>query len=514
MSNENMNTKLDPTPTDESALEFAQDLSDLNFEFQSSAPGNKASESANTSADSEPPEEEAGPSIDDFQLVSGTQTTPVEQSKGWYAKVLGQQLGPFPFSQLVQMVLDQEIGCKAMLRHGAQGEWIRAGEIEGLFPEEEGPAATAASAPLVSADDADDDDFVLKNDDEFAVQMQELDEVLDSKPKAGKVAFQAFGGEINRVAGRRPTPNTQESAKQTDPDAEAAKAPAASAPNVPEKKTPAKSARPKMTKEEREEARRKEIANRLNAWLDDKVKTPDPPAEVEESEAESPAVAAAAPVAPAAYTPPAHSGYDSPGMGGASGYSPATAPATRPTFTPPKPQFKKSSSGGGNPLAGLGSLFKGISMPDSSGMNTKALLAVGAVALVFALMYIPSLVGGTNDMAIYKRLREIYTEIEMARSMDASKMSQLNAHIPEVKAIAEKLEKAGAGAAKPIKQNLFWAARNCLVPLLERPSTELSSWDERFENHMVTAGRLLGDSSVPPPPPPGTDYPEDESSDE
>lgn len=163
-------------------------------------------------------------------------------------------------------------------------------------------------------------------------------------------------------------------------------------------------------------------------------------------------------------------------------------------------------------MAGLGSLFKGISMPDSSAMNPKVLGAIGAVALVFVLMYIPSLLGGTNDMAIYKRLREIYTEIEMARSMDASKMSQLNSHIPEVKAIAEKLEKAGAGASKPAKQNLFWAARNCLVPLLERPSTERTSWDERFENHMVTAGRLLGDSSVPPPPPPGPDYPEDEGS--
>lgn len=82
--------------------------------------------------------------------------------------------------------------------------------------------------------------------------------------------------------------------------------------------------------------------------------------------------------------------------------------------------------------------------------------------------------------------------------------------VSEIREIATKLEKDGAGAAKPAKQQLFWASRNCLAPLIEQPSKEPGPLDQRFQSHMTLAGRLLGDPTVPPPPPPSEDSDDDD----
>ncbi|MCA8984068.1 MAG: DUF4339 domain-containing protein [Planctomycetaceae bacterium] len=472
----NIKSKMDFSPTmdDGSDLEFAHDLSELDIDFDSGSGSRLRQESA--------PET---PSIDDFELVSENTyaSKHAKHHEGWYAQVMNQEIGPFPFAQLVQMVVDQEIGCNALLRHGRTGDWIRAGDIEGLFSEPEQQSAEAA----------DDGDFELR--------MQDLDEVLEFKKGAGPVAFQAVGGEINRVSSTHPRPASSV-APTTPPVTEHSATPAGAklAEAEPVAAQPAK----KQSPEEKAAARKLEIAARLNAWLDDKVQTPESPAD----EQESPAIpAAAAAVIPAVPREPA--GYGSP----SGGYGGAQTVSSPPAFGKPSPQaaptFKKVSRGGSNPLSGLGGLFGKISLPEASSFDPKLLIVLGVIALVFGLMYLPGLVSGVNDMAVYNRLNEIYTLVEQARAQDMGKFAALTPLVPEIKEIATKLEKDGAGAAKPAKQQLFWASRNCLAPLIEQPSKEPGPLDQRFKSHMTLAGRLLGDPTVPPPPPPSENSDDD-----
>jgi len=451
-------------------MEIVNDFNDLNLEIVNER-------------DARRPEDD-GPSIDDFEFADSSPVTPkrARPRDEWYTKVLGQELGPFPFERLIEMVSDQEIGPDDYLRHGSDSPWIAAREIDGLIPEQ--------------FDSVDDDDFELGPQTAFS------EDNPQPSPANGPVGFQAFGGQINRAQNVRPrsTPPTapvpDEQVSEPAPVEEAAVQPAAA-------ETPPE-APPKPTKEEREAARKAEIAAKLNSWLADKVQTDDPiPVEENDEEAladetaDTPAAGAnpyGGPSAGSPYGGPmAGSPYGGPGAG--SPYGGASPHAPR---VPPK--IKKTKSGGGGSMfSGLGSMFSGMSMPDSSSINPKVFVGLGAAVLVFGLMYLPGMLGGTNDQAIYDRFKAIYSQIENARANDPGQFSAMRETlVPEVKQTVDELEAAGAGADEPLKQQLFWAGRNCLVPLLENPGNGESPYDERFMNHINTAGRMLGDPNVPP----------------
>ncbi|WP_237226310.1 DUF4339 domain-containing protein [Rubinisphaera sp. JC750] len=470
--------KVNPDNSDD--MEIVNDFSDLDLEIVSNTAPPQAADD--------------GPSIDDFQFESSTPATPAKRERPrdeWYTRVLGQELGPFPFEQLIEMVIDKEIGPDDYLRHGKDSPWIAAGEIDGLIPEE-----------VESVDEDDDDD-----DFELGPQTQVDDDLPQPKAASGPVSFQAYGGQINRAQDARP--RTTPPAAPPVVNAQAADASAAAP--APQAEPAAAEAAPeaprKPSKEEREAARKAEVAARLNNWLADKVEADDPiPVEENDEEAfsghEPPGAGAAAAGGNPYGGPAAGNPYGGPAAGSPYGGSPyggspygGGAAGNRAA-----PVIKKSKGGGGGSMfSGLGSLFSSISMPDASSVNPKALVALGAIGLVFGLMYLPGLLGGTNDQAIYERFKAIYSQIENGRANDPGALSSTKqALIDEVKQTVDDLEKAGAGADKPIKQQLFWAGRNCLLPLLQNPGTGDSTYDERFKNHVNTAGRMLGDPSVPP----------------
>ena len=60
---------------------------------------------------------------------------------GWYYKVMGQEVGPLPASQLRELAASGFLTPEVPVRQGVEGEWLPAGEVQGLFGEA-GRAAT------------------------------------------------------------------------------------------------------------------------------------------------------------------------------------------------------------------------------------------------------------------------------------------------------------------------------------------------------------------------------------
>ena len=423
-----------PTNQKDDEFEVAESLDDLNLDFTSGS----------GSTEKKTHEDEQLPSIDDF-TIDRQSSANVKRvvADHWYTQVLGQELGPFPFDELVNMVLGGDIGPKDMIRHQVHGQWIAAGDIGGLFPEID--------------DSAEDDDFELGSN----VHVRQHDESAEADSPNVRVV----GGEINRV--HREAQEMRAKRNQAPP-------PPATVDDDPieplEENLEIDEAPPEPTPEELEAARKKIIADRLNSWLDDRVETPPEPVVEDDDEPATPA-----------YTPPAASAV------------PVQTP--RPTYTPPPPRpmptKPKVKSGGGESIfSKIGGMFGGVSAPDVS-VDPKHMIILGVIVLVGALFYLPSLIGGTNDEAIYQRFKEIYGQIQQHRSSNPGAIQAMKQDVvPEIEETVQKLLDDGAGAKKPIKQQLMWIGKNCLIPLIDSPGTEPGPLDTRIETHFSTIDSL------------------------
>lgn len=67
----------------------------------------------------------------------------------WYFQTLGQELGPVPLSELVAMVERGDLNPADVIRLGADGQWVAAGEIEGLFANRAQTAPSPANRSAV-----------------------------------------------------------------------------------------------------------------------------------------------------------------------------------------------------------------------------------------------------------------------------------------------------------------------------------------------------------------------------
>ncbi len=412
--------------TDE--LEFFDSIDD--FQLESSQP-------APVPAD----DDEQMPSIDDFVIDRSAAAPRVAKAPAdaWYLQVLGHEMGPFPFDELVEMVMAGKVGPQDLLRNGTQGEWISANEIGGLFP---------------SGTTSEDDDFELGSGVHVTSEQQ--------TQSADPAAIQVVGGQINRVLSESEKNRQRRSEQPVEP---VAAQEAASIEDAP----------PEPTKEEREAARRQQIADRLNAWLDDRVE----PAVEETFEDDADDTQLAVGMTPAAgyAVPPETTGYG------------AQTPAGG--VVPPRPMPKKKPKSSGESIfSRIGGMFGSVSAPEVS-VNPKHMITLGAIVLVAALMYLPSMVGGTDDEEIYVRFREIYSQIQQFRSSNPSAMTAMQQQVvPEIEEKVEDLLAAGAGSSKPIKQQLMWIGRNCLIPMIKNPSVEDTELDERIASHFEAIDSL------------------------
>ncbi|MCA9079961.1 MAG: DUF4339 domain-containing protein [Planctomycetaceae bacterium] len=76
-----------------------------------------------------------------------TEETPAEHPRErrvarWYCKVLNQELGPFDFDALSEMVAADEIGPSDQLRQESEQAWVRADTVVGLFTDKVRPTLT------------------------------------------------------------------------------------------------------------------------------------------------------------------------------------------------------------------------------------------------------------------------------------------------------------------------------------------------------------------------------------
>jgi len=416
-------------PQDE-GMEFAQDIDDLSIVDQSAAIDRR---------------EQDLPSIDDFkfqnEVSDGGPKAPKDQ---WFTKVVGEELGPFPFDELVEMVIDEEVGPNDLIRHGRDGEWIQAGEIDGLFIE------------------TDDDDFDLGS----GVNVREGEPAGQQQVRE---SLRVVGGQVNHAVGRSKQVAMNRVVEDQDDAPPAPQEPVDDEPHSDDDlasivesndEIPALDAEGPNAEEEQ----KKQRADKLSAWLDDNVASPEP--EIDDDEEEAVATV----------------GGSSHAQTSAQGYSSHSPTTSAPRYTPPakgtkpKPRkMKKSKSGGG------GSFFSGLSVP-SLGIETKHLAILGVVALVFAAIYLPGYFGGTNDKEIYLRFKEIYAKVQQNRVSDEASLKAMEKEvIPEIEEIVKALEDDGAGSRKPVKQSLLFIGRNGLIPLIKYPGSEPGKYDERIE---------------------------------
>lgn len=54
-------------------------------------------------------------------------------SNRWYYKSAEAEVGPISFSGLRRMALEGTIGPETLVRQGAEGDWVSAGDVEHLF---------------------------------------------------------------------------------------------------------------------------------------------------------------------------------------------------------------------------------------------------------------------------------------------------------------------------------------------------------------------------------------------
>jgi hypothetical protein len=65
------------------------------------------------------------------------EVAPAAESRGvWYFQSLGQDFGPVPFGELLEMAKRKDITPEDSVRKGDGGQWVPAGLIDGLFPDE------------------------------------------------------------------------------------------------------------------------------------------------------------------------------------------------------------------------------------------------------------------------------------------------------------------------------------------------------------------------------------------
>jgi len=63
-------------------------------------------------------------------------------SENWYCKILGMEMGPMSFDDLVQLAKRGNLRHDHPVRDGAHGDWAPAGTVEGLLPAQDSSAAT------------------------------------------------------------------------------------------------------------------------------------------------------------------------------------------------------------------------------------------------------------------------------------------------------------------------------------------------------------------------------------
>ena len=65
----------------------------------------------------------------------------------WYCRLMGTEMGPFTSSQLIQMARSHQLTPQDVVKKGAEGKWVDAHRVKGLFDVDASSAIIMANLP-------------------------------------------------------------------------------------------------------------------------------------------------------------------------------------------------------------------------------------------------------------------------------------------------------------------------------------------------------------------------------
>jgi hypothetical protein len=127
---------------------------------------------------------------------------------------------------------------------------------------------------------------------------------------------------------------------------------------------------------------------------------------------------------------------------------------------------------------------RGLTVGVIVAMALCALLVVGA--LLAAILLWPGS-GGDSDAATYREIAEIYQQHKSGSGDDLEdRASRISDRLSET-----------ADTSKRAQQEMLWATRDYLLPMLGSPPGSDIPDEEGFKTHMAVARQLIDDPSLP-----------------
>tara|TARA_R110002111_G_scaffold117466_2_gene179468 strand:+ start:38426 stop:39940 length:1515 start_codon:yes stop_codon:yes gene_type:complete len=168
-----------------------------------------------------------------------------------------------------------------------------------------------------------------------------------------------------------------------------------------------------------------------------------------------------------------------PAMAAHPAYVSPVAAASAPSRPKPKIQVARS-----NPLESLGPL-----------MNPPVLGGIAAVIALAAIFYFVPMgglftPGGKDELAKFQAIHTEFLALQQKKASDGEWTSFASKVKTEMEPLIKELE-ASASSDQPQLQQLLWAGRDYLNPMLENARTEVSRDQEKFEKHIKEAERIL-----------------------
>ena len=393
----------------------------------------------------------------------------------WYCRLLGQELGPMTFEELQRMAHTGALHNDDDVRHGSSEPWDKAGRTRGLKFTKVATDAAAShdrSATLVPFGEA-----AHKREWYYEILGQRMGPIsfkvmaqavangtlsLEDKARRGQVGAWSLVLDVPGLI------STEDKAAYSAAKLEASR---------PQRPAPVPVAVPAPA-----------VSTSPSPVSSAAVAVAPPTAERTPMR---PTVAPTSNPGPTTYEAPSRgasyggSGSASGGYGSMASSSRTPAPPPRPAFTPPQ----RSSGPAFDFGATLGNLKD---MLDAKGIAALAVLLL--MAGYFGMSYLGISLFGKPGLAEYAKIKVLWDEVQSLHKTGdkpAEWGKFQSEHEAELKALALKIEKLGAGSDKPLLQSMLFCTRDH-IPGMYLPDQRAGRY-ATMEAIMADASHLAGD---------------------
>ena len=420
----------------------------------------------------------------------------------WYCQVLGQELGPLSFDELLRFAESGELSADDQIRFGATGKWRRVGSMGRLvavMPYQNSsvtrvgkkpaakPAASAAiesptpppaaqpATPQVTYAPAASEPvwFAWIRGVEYGPSsLLQLQQYI-ATGQLGPTDFVKYG----MTGAWCPPATVAQMLGQMVIQAPAA--PVAAAPTTPVAKPAAAAPIPTPTASTPAVSPKTEAPTRAESTppVSKPAAVETPPVKVEKPATPAPVTPAAEPVVKPVAAPVSTTAYS-----GAS-----SASTTKPAFTPPKPAARPAKSSGG----GRSFDFSAItSMIDAKTLGIGGGV-IAAAALVIGLLYMPA--GQGAEIQAFKELHPLYVEFQKIRESKGSPsdIEALRTKISKACPPIAKTMEPRASVSRPASQKLFWVAKYRMNEMITKGVATRSSAEVECERMLYEVSQVL-----------------------